>query len=263
MLGEPSWSTTARLFLARCGGPSGWEAAVGVGSSGWETAVDRRGGNRRVSARRAAGVGTLVGIGVGIGASRGVAQRGVLVRWWAGRPASPQTVEIKQWYRRRFWAAPTPIRAVKGMRGATKARWGFVVPSRREGDLWCHQGGRWGFVVAPRRAMGIRGGTKARIGVGAVQNRRTGLGDNRDVAGDAGQPAHQRPETPRCARYHPRPHRTPMIPRPPPIPTRLRPRHAPIPTPMHTACRRFAPDALRGSSRMVFVRMLLCGCVVR
>jgi hypothetical protein len=73
------------------------------------------------------GVGTDASWGrrrVGIGASRGRAQCGVSGRWWAGRPASPPTVERTRWYRRRFWTAPTPSRAVKGMRGATKDRIG-------------------------------------------------------------------------------------------------------------------------------------------
>jgi hypothetical protein len=226
--------------------------------------VAHRGADRRLRSRiggridASRGFGALVGIGVGIdapwgrrqagsGASWGRrrvgrdadrrrAQRGVLGRWWAGRPASPQTVETTRWSRRRFWAAPTPIRA------------------------------KWG-CEPPPRAMGMRGATEARDGVGAAQNRRTALGGKRDVGGDAGRPAHQRHAAPRCAtrhhdhfppvcgprcadshpsaaprrvdshldihprhaaprcaRHHQRPHRTPMIPRRPPIPTPMRPR---------------------------------------
>jgi hypothetical protein len=82
--------------------------------------------------------------GVGSGADRGRAQRGVLGRWWAGRPASPQTVERTRWYRRRFWTAPTPSRASKGIRGATKAgNGGRSATKVRDGDSRCHQGARW------------------------------------------------------------------------------------------------------------------------
>jgi hypothetical protein len=174
------------------------------------------GANRRIAAPRAAGgFGALVGIGaqinaswgrrwvgidvrwgrrrVRIGASRRRAQRGVAWRWWAGRPASPQTVEITRWSWRRFWTAPTPIRAVKGMRSAIKAR---------SADAGCHQDGRWGFVVPPTPAMAHRGATKDRIGVGAVQNRPTLSCAYLHRPGDAGQPAHQRPKTPHCARHH-------------------------------------------------------------
>jgi hypothetical protein len=108
----------------------------------------------------------------------------------------------------------------------------------------CHQGARWGCEVPPRRAMAHRGATKARIGVGAVQNRRTGLGGHRDVCGDAGQPAHQRHATPRCARPRDAPLRTRLrhhdasiptpIPTHAPKPRPARPHDAPIPTPTPT-----------------------------
>jgi hypothetical protein len=136
-----------------------------------------------------------------------VAQRGVLGRWWAGRPASPPTVEIKRWYRRRFWAAPTPIRA----------KWGCELPPRIvSGMRGCHHGTPWLIVRPPTLAMAHRAATKDRIGVGAVQNRPNGLRDDRDIAGDAGQPAHQRPKTPHSAtpRDAPIPH--PDAPRPAP-----------------------------------------------
>jgi hypothetical protein len=158
------------------------------GVGGYRVGIDAPWGRRRV------GIGALWGRRrVGRDADRRRAQRGVLGRWWAGRPASPQTVETTRWSRRRFWAAPTPIRA------------------------------KWG-CEPPPRAMGMRGATEARDGVGAAQNRRTALGGKRDVGGDAGQPAHPRHAAPRCARHHQRPHRTPMIPRRPPIPTPMRPR---------------------------------------
>jgi hypothetical protein len=51
-------------------------------------------------------------------------------------------------------------------------------------------------LVAPRIPF------TARIGVGAVQNRRRYHRVISTVCGDAGRPAHQRPETPRCARRH-------------------------------------------------------------
>jgi hypothetical protein len=66
----------------------------------------------------------------------------------------------------------------------------------------------------------------ARIGVGAVQNRPQNHRVIRDICGDAGQPAHQRPETPRCARH----------------------RDASIRTPTHNHDRRFPP---RGTTTIV------------
>jgi hypothetical protein len=78
-------------------------------------------------------------------------------------------------------------------------------------------------VVATRIPIAGRGGSAhphlARIGVGAVQNRRPDHRVISTVCGDAGRPAHQRPETPRCARR----------------------RSASIPTPMHDHDRRSPP----------------------
>jgi hypothetical protein len=62
----------------------------------------------------------------------------------------------------------------------------------------------------------------ARVGVGAVQNRRQNHRVVSTVGGDAGRPAHQRHETPRCARHH----------------------DAPIPTPLHHHDRRSPPRRL-------------------
>jgi hypothetical protein len=110
--------------------------------------------------------------------------------------------------------------------------------ARREGDAGCHQGARWG-CESPPRAMGIRGATKDRVGVGAVQNRPTSPCAYLHRAGDAGQPAHQRHKNPNCAR-----------PRDAPIPTRLRPHRASISTPMPTNAPK--PRAARGASRRRF-----------
>jgi hypothetical protein len=168
------------------GGVSGWGEAVFVGSSGCETIV---------VGRCAAGCFvTWVGIGVridarwgrrrvGIGASRGRAQRGVSGRWWAGRPASPVTSRLSPSPVRRFWTAPTPIRALVAPR----------IPIARLN----------GTPASPSRAsMAPRIPFTARIGVGAVQNRRQYHRVISTVCGDAGRPAHQRPETPRCATHH-------------------------------------------------------------
>jgi hypothetical protein len=149
-------------------------------------------------------------IGVRIGASRGGAQWGVLWRWWAGRPASPQTVERTRWSWRRFWTAPTPIRAkwgcelplrrAAGMRGASKARSGDVrgATKARSADAVCHQGsyrGR-GCPESPHRAW--------------WSSRR------RWRCRPARPPTHRDP-TLRAA--PPRSFPTPMIPQKPPIPT--------------------------------------------
>jgi hypothetical protein len=92
---------------------------------------------------------------------------------------------------------PYPDTGQVGMRAATKDRIGDAG-------------------VPPTPAMAHRAATKDRIGVGAVQNRPNGLRDDRDIAGDAGQPAHQRPKTPHSAtpRDAPIPH--PDAPRPAP-----------------------------------------------
>jgi hypothetical protein len=66
--------------------------------------------------------------------------------------------------------------------------------------------------------MAHRATTKDRIGVGAAQNRPQNHRFTHDVGGDAGQPAHQRTETPRCATRRDASIRTPMIPRLAPIP---------------------------------------------
>jgi hypothetical protein len=115
------------------------------------------------------------------------------------------------------------------------------------GDASCHQGAQRGFVVPPRRSMGIRGASKDRVGVGAVQNRRTGLGDHRDVCGDAGQPAHQRHATPRCA-----------TPRDASIPTRVRPHDAPLPTPSCTST-----DVINGKAEVGATTLALAHNVSR
>jgi hypothetical protein len=108
-----------------------------------ETSVVPRGGNRR----------SWSCIGVGIGADRRRAQRGVAWRWWAGWPASPLMSRRMRWFLGRFWTAPTPIRSkwgcelsprrVVGMRAATTPR--HVMAHRaatnaRDGDTRCHQG---------------------------------------------------------------------------------------------------------------------------
>jgi hypothetical protein len=140
---------------------------------------------------------------------------------------------------------------------------------------WWHLASALRVVVAPRIRAARRGGTThphlARIGVGAVQNRRRYHRVISTVCGDAGRPAHQRTETPRCARHH---HdRFPPVcgptdrrfaPRRPPTPrnhalraapprsfrTRLRPHGAPIRTPIiRDAPRRMCPHdaSMRGS----------------
>jgi hypothetical protein len=61
---------------------------------------------------------------------------------------------------------------------------------------WWHLASSLRALVAPRIPF------TARDGVGAVQNRRPDHRVISTVCGDAGRPAHQRPETPRCATHH-------------------------------------------------------------
>jgi hypothetical protein len=171
-------------------GASGWESAVGGRSSGW------------------------------IGADRRRAQFGVLGRWWAGWPASPQTSRLSPSPVGRFWTAPTPIRALVAPRIPTASLGGATHLHR---PSWWHLASPPRVVVAPRIPTTHLGGTPhphlARIGVGAVQNRRPDHRVLSTVCGDAGRPAHQRSETPPCARH----------------------RHAPISTPLHHHNPRFPP----------------------
>jgi hypothetical protein len=93
---------------------------------------------------------------------------------------------------------------------------------------WCNYESALTAVVAARIPF------EARDGVGAAQNRRQDHRVVSTVCGDAGRPAHQRHETPRCATHRDasiptrlRPHgasiRTPLSQRRPPIPTRRLP----------------------------------------
>jgi hypothetical protein len=59
---------------------------------------------------------------------------------------------------------------------------------------------RWQLASPPRGLVAARIPFTARIGVGAVQNRRRYHRFISTVCGDAGRPAHQRPKTPHCAR---------------------------------------------------------------
>jgi hypothetical protein len=77
---------------------------------------------------------------------------------------------------------------------------------------WWHPASPLRALLAPRIPF------TARIGVGAVQNRRRDHRVVPTVCGDAGRPAHQRPATPPCARR-----------RDASIPTRLRPHDASLP----------------------------------
>jgi hypothetical protein len=131
-----------------------------------------------------------------------VAQRGVAWRGWAGWPASPQTSRLSP--------------ALCGDSGQPLPRY----------EPWWHLAPPSPASVAPRILAARLGGTPhphlARIGVGAVQNRQRDHRIVSTVCGDAGRPAHQRPDTPRCARR----------------------RSASIPTPMHDHDRRSPPRRL-------------------
>jgi hypothetical protein len=191
-----------RIGASRGGAGRGFGAWVGIGvriDAQWGrrwVGIDVRWGRRRVR----------------IGASRRGAQWGVLWRWWAGRPASPQTVEITRWSGRRFWTAPTPIRAVKGMRGATKAR---------DGDARCHQGAQRGCEVSPRRAAGMRGCHQ-------------GSYRSRGCPESPPKLVHSPRHLWRCRPARPPTHRNPALRDAPPrsFRTRLRPHRASIPTPI-------------------------------
>jgi hypothetical protein len=142
--------------------PSWFDSASLHGGKRRSALVHRGGRRRSAPARRGAWcIGVGIGgqrtcIGVGIDASRRRAQSGVSGRWWAGRPASPQTVETTRWSWRRFWTAPTPIRAVKGMRGATTARAMAhrAATNARDGSSGDHQRPRWLIVRPPRIVSG-------------------------------------------------------------------------------------------------------------
>jgi hypothetical protein len=80
--------------------------------------------------------------------------------------------------------------------------WHPRIPAARLGgtphpryDPWWPHDGPWRALMAARIPF------TARIGVGAVQNRRPDHRVISTVCGDAGRPAHQRTETPRCARH--------------------------------------------------------------
>jgi hypothetical protein len=101
-------------------------------------------------------------------------------------------------------------------------------------EPWWHHASPSPALVEPRiRAARLDGSSHphlARIGVGAVQNRRQYYRVVSTVCGDAGRPAHQRTETPRCATPRSAPIRTRLRPHDASIRTRLRPRDASIPT---------------------------------
>jgi hypothetical protein len=183
-------------------GSSGWGSTVFVGATGWGSAVSGRstGCETIVVARRAArGCDALVGGLAGIASA----------------------VEVSTWQRGAILDSPYPDTILAGTTMGHGGRW------------WPHDEPSRAVVAARGHTTRLAGNSHphlARIGVGAVQNRRTGLGDKRDVTGDAGQPAHQRHATPHCA---------------PPRHVRIAPvcgpttrRFAPV---CGTAMRRFAP----------------------
>jgi hypothetical protein len=128
-------------------GVGGWRQLGGVRCMG--VGIDGFCGRNEV------GIGGFCGInGVGIdgqrtingvrndrgGAARSGGLRGVGGR--AGRHRH-QTVEIIRWYRRRFWTAPTPIRAKWGCELPSRRAAGMRVSTTHDGDSWCQQGARW------------------------------------------------------------------------------------------------------------------------
>jgi hypothetical protein len=90
--------------------------------------------------------------------------------------------------------------------GKCMAAWGDSGQPLLPYDPWWPHDEPWCAVVAARIPTTRRGGSShphlARIGVGAAQNRPQNSRVIRDIGGDAGQPAHQRPATPRCAPHH-------------------------------------------------------------
>jgi hypothetical protein len=176
----------------RGGAADGWESAVFVSATGWESAVSGR----------STGWGSMHR-----GAARSAGPRGVGGR--AGR------------HRHRRLDDHQTLCGDSGQ------------PLPRH-DPWWHPASALPALMAPRIPTTHLDGTSqrrhARIGVGAVQNRRRYHRVISTVCGDAGRPAHQRPETPRCARHHRASIRTRLRPHRASIRTRLRPHRASIRT---------------------------------
>jgi hypothetical protein len=147
------------------------------------------GGDRRA----AGGCVALVGIRVGIGASwgrrrvgdrRGSAPRAArgCVALVGGLAGIATDVAGNALVLGAILGSPYPDTSLAGTTNPHRARWQLASPPRA--------------LVAPRIPF------TARIGVGAVQNRRPDHRFISTVCGDAGRPAHQRHKTPRCARRH-------------------------------------------------------------
>jgi hypothetical protein len=166
----------------------GWESTH-RGVARWESSVMamHRGGNRRIAAPRAVrGFGALVGGLAGIASA----------------------VEVSAWQRGAILDSPYSHTSLGGHTMSHGVPW------------WPHDEPSRAVVATRSRTTRLADSSHphlARIGVGAVQNRPQNHRVIRDIYGDAGQPAHQRHKTPRCARHHPRPLPTPLIPHPPPI----------------------------------------------
>jgi hypothetical protein len=170
------------------------------------SAWDRRGGERR-AARPQTGANRRWASDHRGGKRtwRGVAQRGVLMRWWISRCESTRDGAADGWESARIGAARSGgFRGVGGRAGrhrqgrldSHQALCGDSGQPLLRYDPWWHPASPPRALVAPRIPF------TARIGVGAVQNRRRYHRVISTVCGDAGRPAHQRTETPRCARRH-------------------------------------------------------------
>jgi hypothetical protein len=195
------------------------------GGNRW-SADDQRGGKRAWRCRRQVGIGGFCGRdGVrkdgqrtinGVGNDRGGAARSAGFRGVGGRAGR---------HRQRGG-------------GKCMAMWGDSgQPLPRYDPWWPHDEPSCA-LVAPRIPTTLVASTSqahdARIGVGAAQNRRKDHRFISTVCGDAGRPAHQRPETPHCARRRSasirtrlRPHDRCSPPRRPPTPRNPTLRDAP------------------------------------
>jgi hypothetical protein len=92
-----------------------------------------------------------------------------------------------------WWRHESPLPALVAPRIPTTTLGGT---SQHHHAPWWHHESQLSALMAPRIPF------TARIGVGAAQNRRQYHRVVSTVGGDAGRPAHQRPETPRCATHH-------------------------------------------------------------
>jgi hypothetical protein len=182
-----------------------WQAGVS-GAARWESAVSGRssGGKRSWWWRRRVGIGGFCGrIGVGIGGQRtinrvgndrGGAARSAGFRGVGGRAGRHR--QRGRGKRMETWGdSGQPLLRYEPW-------WHPRIPAARLGgtphpryDPWWPHDGPWRALMAARIPF------TARIGVGAVQNRRPDHRVISTVCGDAGRPAHQRTETPHCARH--------------------------------------------------------------